>query len=367
MAWSLEKINEERVRQGKEPLTEIPTSLKEATPDNQQELEAKKKEEELAAVKKKEEEEKGKSTPENIPAELDDAKVLEYLKKYNPDIKSIEDLKPKVNIDPEKEAEEREAAKVSYGLQKGLFRKKDYDGFISDSKDPVNLVYDEYLQAAKKDDANLTDEEILEEFKDEYGLNADKGSRKYNRGQKDLALHSEKILQTKYSKILSLDSDFDRYENSAKEEKARQQKILTEAPVRKQQIETAFDKLKKINWEADKDEKYEIEYPEEVIASVKKGLLNPNFIQTVIDQEWSEEQLTDAIDTTLRKAGFAQILKKASDAYHLNHVKGSKGIPEGGQGGKKEITEPKLSDNQKIARDEMLAAKNKSMPELAAN
>ena len=353
MAMTLEQINEERARFGREPLTELPK--KEGSPAP----EAKKDE------KKEENPEEKKTTPEANTDEISDSTVLEILRKKGFNVNSFDELKaPVQQADPEKEAEEREAAKLTYGLQKGLFKRKDYENYISDSKDPVNLVYDEYAQKAKKESPDLTEEQILEEFKDDYGLNSEKGSRKFNRGQEDLALRSQKILQSKYGKIISLDSEFGQYESTQKAEKDRQQKILAQAPIKKKEIETAFSQIRKVKWEADKDDFIELDYSDDAINVLQQKFLDPKFVEQMIEEDWDAEKIKDIADTALTKANLPYLLKKASEKYLEKHGKGSRGIPDQGKPSSEKKSEPKLSERQMKMYEEAMA--NKQL-ESAAN
>jgi len=200
--------------------------------------------------------EKEKNTPAPLPTpvtvELTDDQLLEEItKRSGRKLTSWDELKPKPEeIDKEKEAEKREGEKLTFGLKKGLFNKKQYEGFIADSKNPIGLVYAAELNEAKKDDPEWSEEKELEfkdDFETKFGLALDPSSSKYKRGQKQLNIIAETILRHHYSPIYGLESEYSKYESEVNSQKAIHDKILAAAPIYKKDVEKPllnFQKLK---------------------------------------------------------------------------------------------------------------------------
>ena len=115
--------------QGMEPLTELPKDVENpaATP-TAEEIEAKRIADEAAATAAEAEKKKNQDKPlTHADPELSDDQLIKLLAKKGITAASLEELKkPAAPPDPEKEAELREANELAYGLQKGLFNKKDY-------------------------------------------------------------------------------------------------------------------------------------------------------------------------------------------------------------------------------------------------
>lgn len=335
MASTLEQINQHRKLNGQEPLEALPGNSGNAGADDE------------AAKKKAAEEEEKKKSKQQVD-DIDDAKVIEFLNKKGIAAKSIEDLLPKTEEDPAKLAEKKEAAKLSYGLDKGLFTKKQYDNFVSATKDVKNFVYADYHKAAKADDPSLTDEQIQEEFITEFGLDADPATRKYKYGQQKLNVLAEKMLKDNFSPIYNADQEYSQFEANQNKKKEFEKKLLTAAPNYKKDVDAVFNKIKKISTKFSDDESYEVEAVNETIESVKSKFLDADFMAKKISEGYSLEQLEDIAFTAVLRKDFAHIAKQIGLEMMKKKQAGTKGIPATGAAPARKEEEPELTENQKI-------------------
>ena len=346
-AEALHAMNQARKLNGLEPLTELPSKTPSGggapapTGKTPEEIE----QERIAA-----EAEKNKGAGgNNEPSELDDTALLELLGKRGIKVSSLEDLKTK---DPEEDpiltAEKLDAAKLTYGLEKGLFNKKTYDNYISDSKDPHHLVFADFYADAKKNDPNLTDEEIQAEFREEYGLDSETTSRKFLRGKKDLDVRAEKIMNEKYGKVLSLDSEFKSHQETRKTESDRRKTILAKTPQYKKDIQAAFGDLKKITTKFSDTESYEATILDEHINEIMDDFLKPEAAERMIEEGYTPEKLKGVAFNVLLSKKFPVIANELIKQALLKNQKGAHGIPEGNTLGGNGGEEKDLTEGQKL-------------------
>lgn len=221
----------------------------------------------------------------------DDA-VLKYLQEKGISVNSLADLnKPLTEVDLAKQADDRESAKLTYGLNKGLFNRKTHEQFILDKSNKQQLVFAQFYQDAKKEDPELTDEDIQSEFATKYGLDSEPDTRKYKRGQQEIDILSDIILKNKYQNIYKLDNEFDTYEKQTTTQKEFERKLLAEAPVFKKQVDDVFSELKKITTKFSEDESYEVEVLDESLNSLKEKFLDKDFVAQQISKGYTKEEI----------------------------------------------------------------------------
>lgn len=281
------------------------------------------------------EEEKNKQTPAAVP-ELTDDQLLEAIsKKAGKKITSWDELKPKPEeVDKEKAAEQREAEKLSFGLQKGLFNKKQFEGFISDSKNPVGLVYTAELNDAKKDDPDWTEEkeqEFKEEFEVKFGLNLDKTSSQFKRGQKQLNIIAETILKNTYAPIYNLEGEYGRFETERTAKEAEKKKILEAAPIYKKEVGEIVASLATVEIPFGADEKYTVPVPKEIRDAIQEVLLDKDFFTSQVLKGYKKEEIEQIATNMVITQNFHTLAHEAAKQYRAKHEKGVRGIPEGGK------------------------------------
>jgi hypothetical protein len=326
---SLEATNNMRKLQGLEPLTELPKEGAASETKTPEEIEAAR----VAA------EAKAKTENQNNSAdtELSDEQLLKQLEKRGITAKSFEELKtPAVAPDPAKLAEQREADELAYGLSKGLFNKKEYDGFVADNSNSQNIVFAQYHAEAKAEDPELTDEEIQLEFESKYGLDAEPGTRKHKRGVKEINTIAESLLKQKYGKIYEAKSSFTGYEKQSQSEKADKIKLETGIPTYNKDIEEVFNSLKKIPVKFSDTESVEVDALQSGLDELKSMMLTPDIAKGKILSGYKKETLKEEVFAAFLYRNFPALAKEIANQHLLKHAAGTKGIPLLGGRGRKE-------------------------------
>lgn len=344
MSQTLEQVNALRRMKGEDPLTELPAISNEEG-DNNPKLD----------------DNPDKNKPQ-LPAEVsitDDA-VLKYLQEKGISVNSLADLnKPLTEADLTKQADDRESAKLTYGLNKGLFNRKTHEQFILDKSNKQQLVFAQYYQDAKKEDPELTDEDIQSEFASKYGLDSEPNTRKFKRGQTEIDILSDIILKNKYKNIYSLDNEFDSYEKQTTTQREFEKRLLNEAPVFKKQVDDVFSELKKITTKFSEDESYEVEVLDESLNSLKEKFLDKNFVAQKISQGYTKEEIKDIAFNALLRQNWPVFAQEIVKQALYKQQKGVKGITPVGpqqkqQGGtnlteKQELVLNRLFPNRQVA------------------
>lgn len=341
----LAAINNVRKLQGLEPLTELPgentPTTTEPTPE---EIEAKRVADEAAS---KAEKEKSQPNPDADP-ELSDDQLLKLLAKKGITATSFEDLKkPAVAPDPVKEAELREANELAYGLTKGLFNKKDYDGFIHDSQSKQDFVYAQYHAEQKAEDPELTDEEIQAEFMSKHGLDAEPGTRRHKRGVKEVNTLAESLLRQKYGKIYDAKEAFASHEKQSATQAADDAKVVSGTSQYKTDVESIFSELSKIPVKFSDTESIEVPVMQEYLDELKAVMLKPDKSKEKILAGYDKKTMKEEVFAAFLYKNFPYLAKEIANQHLMKHSAGTKGIPNLGGVSKKQGDTPQLTDAQK--------------------
>lgn len=303
-----------------------------------------------------------KTDPAPAEVEYDDAQVIKALEKKGIKVASIDDLLPKP--DPVLAAEKREVEKLSYSLSKGLYTLKDHENFVREKDNPRDLVFADYYEEAKKEDPELSAEQIQAEFEEKYGINEEPNSRKFKRGVQEIGLLADKLLKSKYKKIFDADGQFTSYESTESTKQTRSRTILSKAPLYKRDVETVFEGLKKIKIDVSPTESYEVDVPEEAWTAAKEMFLDPATAESQIASGYNAETLKDIAYTTLVRENFQTLFLEGAKQYHLKRQSGSKGIPPVGpqsRSPRRDLTE----DQRKVLSDNGI--KEEDLPPVTSN
>ena len=355
---NLEAINAMRVLNKQEPLTELPKE--DANGSNNEGANAVEEAKKAADKLKLEQDEASRLLAEKQAKEKDGATIgdkelsddalLELLAKRGIKAATLAELAPKeVDVDPEKAAEAREIAKLTYGLNKGKFTKKQYDDFITAKGDPKNLYYAKFHAEAKAEDANLTDEEIEQEFIVEHGLDADPKSRKFRLGQEKIGLMANKLLQDKYGNILTIDQEYDQYDKQQKGKVEFEKKVISEAPNYKKALTESLTEIKKISGKFEDGQEYEVTALDESIKSIEERMTDPAFVAQQIGKGYTKEDLKKTAWLLFVDENLPFLLKEVANQHLSKHAAGTKGIPNIGAGKRNDdaIDESALSEAAK--------------------
>lgn len=333
---------------------------------SQEEIDAKKKEDEepgklKVAVEaeaekiKLENEEKSKKEKEKVEEpELDDEKILAYLKaKKGKEVTSLDELlNPKKELTPEekeKAAEQREANKVAYGLSKGLFTNKQFESYITDSKNPIPLVLEAYIKDQQEKDPALTETEIEDEFNERFGLNEEKDSRVYKTGQKLISNIASNLINQKYSSIVNLEKDYSSFEESQKKSEEYENKLKSQTPVYKKDIEQVKKEIKKVSIPVLGSDDFETELDDEIINEIISQMIEPSYSKEQIQKGWDKDNIKQTAQTAAIIKSLPSLMKNYADKMILAQQAGVRGIKPQPKEGEKNAKTIELSENQKKA------------------
>lgn len=306
--------------------------------------------------------EKEKETKIEEP-ELDDEKILAYLKaKKGKEFSSVDEfINPKKELTPEekeKVAEQREANKVAYGLSKGLFTNKQFENYITDSKNPTPLVLDAYIKDQKEKDSALTDAEIEAEFNEKFGLDEDKESRAYKTGQMLINNMASNIINKKYPKILNLEKDYSNYEDIEKKNKDYENKFQTQSPLYKKDIDQIKKEIKRVSIPISDKESFETDLDDSIIDEIIAQMSEDKFSKDQIDRGWEREVIKQTAQTASIIKSLPSLMEKYAAKKILAQQAGIRGVKPLGKEGERAALAKELTEDQKKAiamMDEMIA------------
>ena len=274
------------------------------------------------------------SSAETEEDEIDEVKLLKVLsKKAGKEISSLDDfLNPKeskkepTKEELEKEKENRESSKIAFGLQKNIVSKKDYEGYIADAKNPVELVFKQYLEEQLTEDDSLDAKYVRDEFNTKYGLDREDGSREKKRGLKEIGVLAENIIKATYPNVFKLENEYSKFENDQKNQSEYKQNITSKAPQYKKDVEDAFNDVKTIKVKFSEKEEYSVEIDDEIINEYKSQFLNEDYAEKMIANGWTKELIEQTAKNAVIVQNLENIVKGVSERVLLKREKGLKGV-----------------------------------------
>lgn len=259
-----------------------------------------------------------------IEKEFTEDEIVALLKKRGISVDSLEALKPKA--DPSVEAEKRENKKLTFALENNLITRKEYESYIADNANKEHVSYAEFAAEAKAEDAEISDEQIREDFNEEYGLNADPESLKYKRGQKKMALAAEKIIKEKHAKYFGIDSKFNDFEKEGQAKTARATKIYNQLPDYTKAVDEAVSELSSLTFNLG-DSTYSVKIDQKTLDSIKEPWTNKDVAEKNIMSDLSKDDIKAAIKMTLLQGNFDKIINSVVNKKLEAKAKGVRNIP----------------------------------------
>lgn len=363
MPKNIEAINKILVENGKEPLKD----------ENAPIVNEENKGDDNTAPKIEETKDTPPAQIAEIP-QLNDEAVLAYLQKNKGlTVSSFEELTPKIitQEDLEKEAEKKEAEKISWALQSGKTTAKNYSRYVAATSDKTGVVFADFRSEAIADDEEIkellktspadAEARIKEEFEDKYGLNADQNSRRYKRGQLEIDVLADEIIRTNYKDILGIDADYEAHTKRVADTDNYNKKILSQAPQYKKDVEDVFAELKTIPFDFGGGEIYNIDVQPEMLKNLKEKFLEKGYSEKQIGSGWTKGEIQDTVNTAVIKQNYGVLSLEAAKQYHLKRQAGSRGIPsldskKVNDSGRKELTEQQKQVLTEAGRTDLVQA-----------
>ena len=245
--------------------------------------------------------------------------------------------------------DKRENDKVAYALSNGKFTKKQYEKYIADTSNPQALVLAQYTAEQLAIDPELTAEEIESEFNSRFGLDNETDSRQYKRGMKELGLLSEIILKQNYKSIIDIDQEFTAHESEQLTAQQLKDKIITQAPVYKQDVDDIYEGLKNITIDFGADKSYSVALPQLLIDTLKEKELVTDYAAEQIKGGYTKADKANTARMALIFNNLPMVIQSIADQINEGRVAGAKGIPT--LNGEKVAEPKKLTAAQQSASD----------------
>jgi len=280
--------------------------------------------------------------------DIDTEKLLKALSKVTGrTISSLEELEvPKQELTKEqleKRAQERETAKMEFGLKNKIISKDQIESFLSDKNNPTEVAYSVYATNIKDLNPELTDKQIRERFEERYSLNEDEDSVEFKAGQGELNLIAKTAIERNHSDYLSLESKYAAFEQSQTKEAERKASILKKAPQFRNDIKAVAERCKNITVAGKK-----VEIGDDIIGEYVNEIFASPETESIIENGYTLEGLENALKDKIVKDNLDNIVTGLIDAAVLKAQAGVRGvIPEKKTGLSKVYNELKGEDAKK--------------------
>lgn len=284
--------------------------------------------------------------------DLDNETIIKALEKKGiSHIKSLDDLKPKENKEPETEEQKREKERErqtkvrTWGMQNGKVTSTELDEYARESvlekkELALKLYKAERMEELKgvPEEERPSDADIEEEFKEEFHQYAADDDRKRKRADKQIAAMADAYLDTRYGNIHNLEGEFNDHETSSQKKQAWKELVndtITSIP---EQLEIDV-----------KDSNGNIEkYPFTVSAEVKKAVQDyfgsEDSFKLLGQGKLGKEELLQAALGTIREREFLNIISEVANAKadkrYAGTAKGRRAIPDDATGSNLNANEP---------------------------
>lgn len=315
------------------PTDKTPEKIK-AEQDAAEQLELEKqKAGETIKIKSKKSEPPAKVITASTEEDIEDDKLLKaFNKKYGKDFKSLDEIHQEppaatpTKEEIEKQKEQREADKVAFGLKQGIIKPKQYESYLQDISNREEVAFQQYFAEQLTEDSNLTEKDARVEFNEKFGLESDKDSRQYKRGQKEIGILTDNIIRHTYADILSLDAKYEAHENSEKSSREITQSITSKVPEYTKAVKNAIAAVKKGRVDLGETGVFEYEVEDEVLAEYENELLSNERTAKSIQNGYTEKSLIDTINGAIKVSNFDSLVAGVVEQAFIKREKGLKGV-----------------------------------------
>ena len=232
-------------------------------------------------------------------------------------------ITPKVD-EKELKAKKKSAA-LAYGLDKGLIKADELEDYIKANSNPHQTVYEQQLEDARLE-ADFDEETFRAEYEEEFGLNADKDSAKYKRGQKRLDALADNIIKSTYSNVVSIEDKYSSFETEQESVKKEEAEILAKAVPYKEMITTIANELKSFDLPIGESENVLNVDASEAIESYIEHYLDSATVKSEIKRGATKEQITQSIKNAIIIENLPNILQDAENKAVIRYRMGLKGV-----------------------------------------
>jgi len=255
--------------------------------------------------------------------ELTDDLVAEYLKKKTgrDDVSDL--LKPVV--DEKAEKARRKSESLSWGLQNKLIDADKLESFIKVNANPHQAVYEQQLEEARQEEG-FDEDDFKSEYEEKFGLNEDKESAKYKRGQKLLNALAKNIIESTFPEIVSLESKYSSFEEEKSKEEKINKEVLSKAPTYKAIIEEVKTELKSLDLPiAGVDWTLKVDASEAIEGYIEHFSSESEARKQILGGA-TKEQISTIVKNAIIVENLPSILADAVNKGVIRHKGGLKGI-----------------------------------------
>lgn len=248
-----------------------------------------------------------------VKPEITDDAVMKYLKEKGISVDSIEQLKPVVQLTPEQEAERKKefsANATKYSLDNKLFTTETLQKYLVDEQRPAREIALEIFTAAQKAaDDSITDEKILERFKElNYELHDEDF---WGRGFKsdEMERIKQDYLSAKYGSILGAEQTYQAHLDA--QASASDYRKLVESAVAATPDTMSFTI-------GSKDNAYEVAFkvPADNLKQIQDALLTEHSFGLLGNGKADAKALQDSINSELVRALLPKIMAEVAESYY---------------------------------------------------
>ena len=267
--------------------------------------------------------------------DIDDEKLKKILNKRGISVDDLNKLKvveaePKPLTDEEKQqqAEQKRKDMLVFGLESGIIKSdSDYHNFIQDLNTPAReLAYQEFKAERLEDDAELSEEEIQQEFAELQNEHLEEDDKRRIRSAKKLEKFKADYLSEKYQDIQSLEEEYDEHTSIAKQLSKYNTKV--DNIFNEISDELTFDV--KDATDSKKTHTYKFKISQEILQSVKDLYKGKSLAPTFSSDGTKDETIKNAILLSIKNKEMDNIINELAHSYASAKIdeiqKGRKGL-----------------------------------------
>lgn len=266
--------------------------------------------------------------------ELDPEKVLAFLQKKGMAINSIDEIGRPAPAELTKEQKEQlgiEKRKnmLVYGLQEGkITSEAEYKNYLVDLEKPArDIAYEVFKAERLAEDDTLTEDDLVDEFKDMNFEHLEEGNSKRVRAAKLMEKAKAEYINEKYAAIEGLEADFDEHVNevqSIQQYSSRIDTLFTGLPEKISfEIKDPNDDKKVLS--------YDFTIPKDSLATLQKLYKGNEYFALFSKGNMKDEDMQATILNTLRTKELNKIINEIATSHAAAMVddlaKGRRGVP----------------------------------------
>lgn len=255
--------------------------------------------------------------------ELSDADLLALLNKRNIKVASLEELKPKATEEEIKAAaEKRKNDVVAFGLQNNKFKKEDYDNLIKAESDKEKFLLNQFADELRKQNPNISDEEIQKEWSVYTLSDFEDGDFKKNQRKKELNELAELKLKNQFSSIYNVEKEYSAHEQNQNQNAAFKQKVEAAFPVYQKDVQSVIEKLRSQKALIEDTQnpannvEVELTFNDADLKELQDAFLDKTEIIKRIKNGYTVEAMIEDADMFLWKKHKGRLISKAAKDYN---------------------------------------------------